>query len=159
MAKIEQWLAKLVVIAEQAGLDVVRQANGKPTKLRWATASTYRGIPLDKTADLVERAFGEYQALYQMGSSIAHSMSWMLDDNAHVAADGSSAVLYHSDPYAHGAAAITAIAAAESVVRDFGRYMGFDPEHALVPYRRRREALDTLINEYAVGRLGAVGHM
>jgi hypothetical protein len=159
VTKLEERLTKLVTLAERAGLEVDRQPNGKPARIRWAGAPAFRGVPFEKASVLIERVFGEYPALYQMGSGVAHSMSWMLDDNARLAAEGPPAMVYGSDPYANGAATIAAIAAAEAVIVAFGRYMGYDPDSALVAYRRRREALDRFMNEYGTTRLTTLGHL
>jgi hypothetical protein len=157
--KLEDRLTKLVTLAERAGLEVDRKSNGKPARIRWAGAPTFRGVPFEKASVLIERVFGEYPALYQMGSGVTHSMSWMLDDNARPAAEGPPAMVYRSDPYANGAATIAAIAAAEAVIATFGRYMGYDPDSTLVTYRRRREALDRFMNEYGTTRLTTLGRL
>jgi hypothetical protein len=155
----EKRLDALVVLIERAGVEVVRQANGKAKQIRWAGAARYRGVPTEKISARVEAAFSAYPALYQMGSGIAHSMEWMLGDHARMPIDGESRLVYQSDPYVNGAAATTAIAATEFLVTQYGRYMGHDPEDRVVPHRRRREAVDRYMNEYAAARLRAIGRL
>ena len=159
VAEAERRLSNLVKLAEHSGIEVRRQANGKPTGVCWGGATNMRAVPYENKSNLIKATFGDYPALYQMGSGVAHSMSWMLADNARVTADGPPAVVYTSDPYSNGAAAVVAIAAVEAVIAAFGRYMGFDPEEVLVPYRRRREALDRFMNEYGARRVLTTGRL
>lgn len=159
VADAERRLSDLIKLVERAGMEVSRQANGKPKGIRWIGSAEGRSVPHASMSQLIELAFGDYPALYQMGSGVAHSMSWMLADNARVTTDDAPAIVYTSDPYSNGAAAVTAIAAVEVVVADFGGYMGFDPEQALVPYTRRRKALDGYMNEYARGRVLTTGSL
>ncbi|MEU4239675.1 hypothetical protein [Actinoplanes sp. NPDC026619] len=145
-------LDALVKRVERTGLEVRRQVNGKPTGVRWVGASAFRGVPFATTSAMIEEAFSGYPALYQMGSGVAHSMEWMLGDNARIAVTGPAIMTYESNPLANGGSATAAVAATEVVISAYGRYMGFDPEDALVPYRRRRETLDKYMNEFALRR-------
>ncbi|MEU8003206.1 hypothetical protein AB0B66_18775 [Catellatospora sp. NPDC049111] len=157
---VEERLAKLVEQVTRSGLDVkVQPVSRQPSGIRWTTTASYRSVPPAKVTDLVRVTFADYPALYQMGSGVAHSMSWMLDDNARLPEDGGEAVVYAGDAYTTGAAVISAIASAEVVLSAFGRYMGHDPEPKLVLYRRRREAMDTFMNGYAASRMRSVGRL
>jgi hypothetical protein len=149
VAEAQRKLEALVKLAERAGLEIRRQPAGKPTGIRWAGAARFSSVPYKSATDLITDAFAGYPALYQMTSGVAHSMEWMLGDNARIGAVGPPVMTYTSDPFANGAAAIAAIAAAEVVIAEFARYMGFDPEDVLAVYRIRREALDKYINDYA----------
>ncbi|MFI7543105.1 hypothetical protein [Actinoplanes sp. NPDC049599] len=155
----ERRLDGLVVLIERAGCEVVRQSNGKPKQIRLMGGSRYRGVPTERISSRVEATFSAYPALYQMGSGIAHSMEWMLGDHARIPIAGESRLIYKSDPYVNGAAATTAIAAIEFLVTQYGRYMGHDPEDKVVPHRRRREAVDRYMNEYAAAKMQATGRL
>lgn len=157
VARADRQLDALVTVIRRAGMEVVRQENGRPKQIRWVGDQRYRGIPNYKIVDLIEKAFPAYPALYQMGSGVAHSMEWMLGDRARIPADGPPRLTYTSDPYSNGAAATVTIAAVEFLITEYGRYMGHDPEHVVVAHRRRREALDRYMNEYAIERLRATG--
>jgi hypothetical protein len=150
VAGTERLRAKLVALVQRAGLDVGCKTSGEPEKIRCIGTTRFRLIK-PRINTRVKTAFGDYPAVYQIGSGVAHSVAWMLGDNARIATEGPPELVYSSNPYANGAAATVAISAAEVAIDAFGQYMGTDADSVLASYRRRRERLDQLMSAYAIG--------